>query len=164
VDVQPVRLNLTHRFLPAESRLRERIAREHLENAEHLRRKGLVHVDHADVRELHARAIEGLGHRERRTDQELVGWVDAHVGPTPECCERLQPESLGPRLLHQQHGGGAVRESARVAGSESSVFCEGRPQLLELLDAGVASDDSVGAHGLAVRELDRHDLGREPTG
>src|SRR5262245_34919812 len=123
------------------------------------RREGLVDLDQIDVVDLHPVAVEQLLRRRDGTGEHDHG-VDADGGLVDDPRTRLEAERLRLLALHQQHGGGSVRDLRRVAGGDLAVLLEGGLQLRERLQAGVGPDALIGDVGVAV-DGERDDLALE---
>ena len=138
---------------------------------EALGRERLVDLVDVDVVLVDARKLKHLGDGLPGTDAHEQG-LDADDGRGNELAEDGLAELLGRGALHEQDGGGTVRNLRGVSGVDGAVLGEGGADLAERLggdavaDAVVAVDkDLLGLAGLGVLELglERQDLLLEET-
>ncbi|MNQ74574.1 hypothetical protein D3C85_893340 [compost metagenome] len=123
--------------------------------------EGLVGLDHVQIGDAQAGALEGQLGRRHRADAH-VQRVDAGHGVRHQARHRLEAATLGSGALHQHHGGGAIVEAGSVAGGHAAVVAlEGRLELAQLLEGQVVAHVLIGVeHHFAAASLqgDRQDL------
>src|SRR5919107_6073117 len=136
-----------------------------VEHRQRLRRERLVQLDKPHVVKGDARPIQRFArgwHRTYAHDPRR----DAHARHAPYLPPGLETVHLGVFRGHHEHCRCAVVEGAGVAGGHASTLLEGRFEVAQLLQGGVAPGTLVGLHHglltLAALDRDRNDLRAEP--
>src|SRR5207253_1629848 len=109
--------------------------------------EGLVQLPEVDLVPAEAEAFEEPRHGEHGADPHLVG-LASRDGEAPVDPEGREPAPLGERAVHQDAGGGAVGELARVAGRDVALLARHR------LEQGEPLRGRVGAVAFVLREGD----------
>lgn len=110
---------------------REELSHTHLHVGHCDHAEGLVDLPEIDIRGRDAGSLQRDRSSESRSDGELQR-RSLGISKACDARERLQAETLGTALAHQQQGRRSIVEGRRVGSSDGSVLGEGRSKLRHL--------------------------------